>query len=496
MKTLQLCVMLLILTACAPVAGPTLAPPIGSPGPTPDALAEYRHALKPADEHDLDQLNRLTRYDLTLTYDAKAPALSGSEDVQYYNQQSVPLNEIYFRLFANYPNSDSKITVTHLAISNGTATSTLEVQNTALKVTLPQPLAPGAMARLHLDFTVTIPRNSQQHYADLTSTDTVTTMPSIYPLIPAYDSRGWHIELPPPYGDLVYADTSMYAVTMTLPSAMNVIASGSTVGSQDNGDGTKTVTMVGAPMRDFDLNVSDTLQKVSEVVEGTTVNSWYEPADADAGKNVLKYATQAISDFSRFGPYPYSEFDIVESPTTAGGIEYPGVIVVNRGLYGDSRAQTSLEFDTVHEVAHQWWYGVVGDDQVNDPWLDEALAQYSTLLYEEDTYGQSRAQTVLRDYFQRLYQRAKAEGRDMAVNLPVSAYSEGDYDAIVYGKGPLFFDAIRKKMGADKFILFLKTYYERYRYKVAFPEDLMKSAEDACGCSLQDEYKQWILAPQ
>jgi len=495
-KRLPFClVILFIVTACTPVPNvtPTLAP---SPTPT-DENAIYRAALTTAAQNDLALIDRPTRYNLTLAYDAANAVLSGSEDVRYFNRQTAPLNEIYFRLFANYPDSGGKISVTQLTVDGATATFDLQVKDTALHVPLSKPLAPNASVNLHLDFTVAVPRGKNGHYNDFLAADSVVALPSVYPLIPAYDSQGWHIELPPPYGDLVYADVSFYNVTLTVPSNMVVIASGSTVGIQDNGNNTNTFKIVGAPMRDFDINLTTQLQKASAIVGETTINAYFDLADAANGKKSLQIATDSFKTFvNRFGDYPYRELDVVETPTTAGGIEYPGVVVIARNLYEDPRQQDYFEFATAHEVSHQWWYGVVGDDQVNDPWVDESLAQYSTLIYEENQYGASRGNTVLKSYFTNLYNRAKDQGHDAAVNQPVAAFSESDYGAIVYGKGPLFFDAIRKKMGDDKFFQFLKNYFERYRYKTAFPADILKTAEDTCACSLQSEYQQWITGPQ
>ncbi len=477
-------------TPAAPIA------PTRTPTAAVDELAQYQPALIAGNANDPALLDRPTRYSMTLQYDPATPTLAGGEDVRYFNRQAVPLNEIYFRLFANYPDSGGKLAVSHITLDGTPASGALEVQDTALRVALAQPLAPNAAVNIHLDFSVTIPRNSKGHYSDFTATDSVTTMPTVYPLIPAYDAQGWHIELPPPYGDLVYAAASLYAVTMTVPTTMTVIASGSTVSTADNGNGTTTWRLVGAPMRDFDLNVSAQLQKASAVLGETTVNSWYEPADADAGRKALQFATDALRVYeNRFGTYPYREFDVVETPTTAGGIEYPGIVAIARNLYRDARSADFFEFATVHEVSHQWWYAMVGDDQVNQPWVDESLAQYSSLIYTEDVHGKDAARVVLRNYFSSPYTRAKDAGHDMPVNLPVAAYNEADYSAIVYGKGPLFYDALRTRMGDALFFQFLRTYFERYRYKVATGDDILRTAEDVCGCSLQSEWKQWILSP-
>jgi aminopeptidase N len=361
---------------------------------------------------------------------------------------------------------------------------------------LPKLLEPNHSISLHLEFTITVPRNKGGHYNDFVADDNIVTLPSVYPLIPAYDSAGWHIELPPDYGDLVYADVSFFTVTITTPSNMVVIASGSTIGMHDNGNGTSTWTLAGAPMRDFDLNLTNRLLKSSAVVGETTINAYYLTDHAQSGKRALETATAAFNTFvKRFGDYPYRELDVVETPTSAGGIEYPGLVAIASNLYDDKQAQEFFDFAIAHEVSHQWWYGLVGNDQVNHPWVDESLAQYSTLLYVEDTRGANAAKSMLKGYLQGLYNRAVKEGHDTAVNQPVAAFNEMDYGSIVYGKGPLFYDAIRPKMGDDRFFAFLKNYFDRYRYKIAFPEDILKTAQDTCGCSLQSEYDQWILNP-
>ncbi|MBI5034190.1 MAG: M1 family metallopeptidase [Chloroflexi bacterium] len=492
-------VVILVLSACNPFSNAAITP-ASTPAPTKfavDDLAIYRLALTSTAQNDLALIDRPTRYNLTLKYDDKNATLSGTQQVIYLNHESVPLNEIYFRLFANYPDSGGKIEVTQVQVNGESAAPVLEAKNTALRVPLKTPLAPDASTSIHLEFSVTIPRGKSGHYNDFVATESVVTLPTVYPLIPAHDSQGWHIELPPAYGDLVYADVSFYTVTITVPSNMVVIASGSTIGLHDNNDGTSTWTLAGAPMRDFDINLTSQLNKVSTVIGETTINSYSEPKDTEAGKQALQVASDAFKVFvKRFGPYPYRELDVVETPTSAGGIEYPGIVVVGSSLYNDSRSQQYFEFATAHEVSHQWWYAMVGNDQVNYPWVDEALAQYSTLLYVEDLRGTSAANAVLRGNFQGLYNRARNQGRDAAVNQPVGAFDENDYGAIVYGKGPLFFDAIRKKMGDDKFFKLLSTYFERYRYKITFPEDVLKTAEEINGASLQTEYDQWINSPK
>ena len=252
-----------------------------------------------------------------------------------------------------------------------------------------------------------------------------------------------------------------------------MIASGTTVKKTEQGDQT-IWHIIGAPMRDFDVDLSNTLQAASAQVGDITVNSWFQPNHAQQGKQALKWTTDAMTVFqNRFGPYPFRELDLVETPTTAGGIEYPGVITVASSLYSDPGQENFFEFAAVHETAHQWFYSLIGDDQVNHPWLDEAAAQFTTVVYMEDVYGQGEAQNVIDMYLRKPYAKGKAQWGDKSAGLPVSAYTEDEYGVFVYDKGPLFFIDVRQALGDDAFFKAMQTYFQNFKYKVAMPKDLL-----------------------
>jgi aminopeptidase N len=179
------------------------------------------------------------------------------------------------------------------------------------------------------------------------------------------------------------------------------------------------------------------------------------------------------------------------TPTEAGGIEYPGLFVIARHLY--DREGGFFELATVHETAHQWWYSLVGNDQIDEPWLDEALTQYVTMLYFEHYYGEGVARSILQDSFEGWYKSLNPEDQKMAIGLPAAAYSESIYGAIVYGKGPLFFHEIRKQVGDDVFYRILQTYLKRYRYGIAYPQDWMAVAEELSGQDLGGLYQEWVV---
>ena len=143
----------------------------------------------------------------------------------------------------------------------------------------------------------------------------------------------------------------------------------------------------------------------------------------------------------------------------------------------------------MHEVAHQWWYNVVGNDQVNHPWLDEALTQYATYRYFQDAYGDAGGQ----GFIDSLNGRWTAVGREKKpIGLPAGDYTAKEYGAIVYGRGPLFFIALRDRLGDEKMTELLRRYYAEQAWDIATPEEFRALAEEVAGESLADLWAEWV----
>ena len=481
----------LILAACA---SPVPATPLPAPTPQPDDLAPYRAAMRPEFAADVDRFARATRYQIDLTIAPDLASLTGRQHVRYTNTESVPLEVMYLRLFANSPYYGGKQTIRALRVNGAEAKPEMSLGNTVLKIAMNPPLQPGSAVEFDLEYDVAIPTKTvDAGYNQFGYHDGVLTLPNLYPIIPVYDDEGWHVELAPGYGDAVYSDTALYQVSITAPADQVVAASGV---CQVSGVGANRVwRCVSGPMRDFMIAMSADFVVESTSAGGVTVNSYALKEDARAGRQGLRYAADAVASYQkRIGTYPFTELDLVETPTTAGGIEYPGLIVVAGRVYDDAPVQ---EFTTVHEAAHQWWYGLVGNDQVDEPWIDEALAQYTSILYFRDRYGAEQAQFLVGLVFGQRYDRARQADEDLRADLPVARYTESQYGEIVYGKAPLFFDALYQAMGDEKFNAFLRTYFEAHRYGMATAQDLLDAAATQLERSKIDALlKKWITTPE
>jgi hypothetical protein len=478
---------------------PTPAPPSPDPTPIPtpvvdlQSLSPYQADLRPRFVSDVEIVPNATRYFIqVMLLSGESPTLTGVERVRYTNTETGPLDALYFRLYPNLPGYGGVMTVERVMLNGALVETTLEAEDSALRVPLDAPLTPGAVVDLTLWFRDTLPTDTSAGYGLFAFADGVYALAGFYPTIPVYDDEGWNVEVAPPYGDATFTDVAFYQVRLTVPADLTLVASGSTLETIDNDDGTRTWVAVGGPMRDFYAAMSADYKVASEEVDGTLVNSYYRSAQTRGGELALQYAANALRLFSQeFGPYPYGELDVVATPTKAGGIEYPGAIVVAQGLYDQPGG--FFELATAHEVAHQWWYGLVGNDQLDEPWLDESLTNYSAYLYYEGTAGQAQADVIKERVFEAPYHAAQEAGQDRAVAGPVASFSEGNYSAIVYGKGPLFFDAVRARLGDDAFFASLQAYLKAHRYGVAYPDDLIAAFDDTSGRQIDDLYDFWIL---
>jgi aminopeptidase N len=317
-----------------------------------------------------------------------------------------------------------------------------------------------------------------------------------YPVIPVYNEAGWNAEIPPQSGDLTFNDAAFYLVTVTAPKGITVVASGlesapETAGSQN------VWKVANGPARDFYLAASRDYEVTTQKIGKVTVNSYAPRSLSKGSQSTLEVAARAIETYGDlYASYPYTEFDVVITPTLALGIEYPGMTAIaDRILLGEYGEQTDayLESTVAHEVGHQWFYNLVGNDQLDEPWLDESLAQFATWQYYKVNFGDLAAsgfEDALRSRWARVNDAA------IPIGEPVAAYTGREYGAIVYGRGGLFFEALKNQMGAESFNAFLKDYVEIFSWNVATTAGLKSLAENHCSCDLTPLFEEWVYIPE
>jgi hypothetical protein len=407
------------------------------------------------------------------------------------NTEGVPLETLYFHLHPNL--LGGRLTVTDLAVDGASVAPEYDDEERVMGVPLSPPLDPGAETVVRIDFDTAVPRQLDRNYGVLASAEGVLALAHFYPMLAVYDAEGWDLETPAPQGDVTYADAAFYLVEVTAPQEAVMVGSGVVLAETETAT-TRTQQLAAGPARDFYLALSPDYTLITESWNGVTINSYAPAAVQEGNQMALDVTRRALESFAaQFGPYPYTELDLVSTPTLALGIEYPGIIANTVRIYDleEENAQIYLESTTAHEVAHQWFYNLVGNDQVEQPWLDEAVTQYATWTYYRDRYGETAADGFYQSFHNRWSRVDKAE---IPIGMPVAAYEGPEYGAIVYGRGPVFVRQLAEEMGQDTFDAFLRDYVETYRWQIAAAADFQSLAEAHCDCDLSSLFAEWVYA--
>ena len=413
--------------------------------------------------------------------------------MRYTNREPVSLDEVCLRLYPNV--TGGEIVVSSIQVDEQLAEPTYHSYNSAMCVPLPNVLEPEASVVLDLEFDIDVPTDMGGNYGLFGLFEDVLVLDTFYPAVAVYDEQGWQIETPARNGDLTYYDASFYLVRVSASKKLTLVASGSEVERVVEGR-RHVVTLAAGPARDFYLAASKRFVRESMQVGETTVHSYAFANRRESARQALKYAEAALKSYNaRLGVYPYTEMDLASTPMSALGIEYPGTMGFNLNMYDPEAvlaglpAPILLESVVAHEVAHQWFYNAVGNDQQGDPWLDEAVVQYMTGIYFLDTYGPGAAESYRGSWKDRWN---RVDGAEIPIGKHAGEYTADEYSPIVYGRGPYFVMALAEKMGQPTFDRFLQDYYQTHKWGIGTPEAFRQVAEEHCACDLEPLFQQWV----
>ncbi len=469
-----------------------------------DWTAVYRPALLPGFAGDMAAFADAPRYtiDAALTVTPDGATLAGDETVTYTNRTAGALAEIVFRLYPNLHSYGGEMLVDQVTADGVSITPVLDDTRSVLMLPLPQPLAAESSVTLAMHFSATVTAGVERLYRLFSDLDGMLALPNAYPVLSVYTpGEGWWEVTDHPQGDAVFSETAFYTVTITAPENLILITSGSEIDLARHDDGTLTHRYVAPLMRDFALFASTNYVSLSGEQDGITLTLFYDKNQAGAydtaraGLRMLKDAVRIYD--STYGPYPFAELDLVETPTSAGGIEYPGVFVVASDQW--DKSNDFYEFVIAHECAHEWFYSLVGNDQTLHPWMDEALAQYSVALYIRDLEGDAGYRGAMASFQAQVDKyvgqfSSRVEESDFVIGQPVTDYPDSAYFYLVYQRGPLFFGALADDYGVEMMIAMLRDYFTAYKYQIAQPGDMLASFEQTSGQDLESIFAEWIGA--
>jgi hypothetical protein len=459
-------------------------------------LSRQAAALLPAFQSDLEHLASAPRYTLQATVDPQSGSITGQMTLQFTNNTPDTLPELVFRLFPNATAiyGGGSLNVTDVTEGDVSLKTTLSRDHTVLHVLLQHPLEPKQAVSVDLAFDAQVPERTTQGYGIFDRALGVTSLAGWYPLLAPYDN-GW--QAPPLYwiGDAMWAETSLYEVMLTLPTGYQVVSTGVSLGQQADNGGV-TWHIVSGPAREFAAAISDRFQVLETQLDGVRLRYYTLPAhrSINSPQDGLGIMTQAFNTYvTRFGPYPFSELDMVENRVTVDGYEFSGMVEVDYIDRTQSRPN-DYQYFVAHEVAHQWWYGLVGDSSVYEPWLDEGFAAYSAVIYLGDTQGAQAAHKILTAW-------KDAEGAHGSGDPPLNSATRdfsswAAYHRIVYTHAAFFLDQLRQQVGDDAFFQLMRGYQATYRYQLVTTTDFLTMAQQVAGRDLSPLFSAWFATPE
>jgi hypothetical protein len=475
-----------------------------------------------------------TLYKINFQLDFDGRTYTGTERVRWINRDNRAASVLYFHLYTNLrapvqrtatptPTPDEprlEISGVRAGASLAPQTFSLDEQGTILRVNLREAVAPNASAEIEISFKGSVPEIDseetgllvhvmQQVGAALRSEREmrrprdinyrcrgVMLLGASYPILAARDNDEWQRKVETTIGDTVFAETADYEVAVDAPSDVALFSSarGRETSQRSAVAGNLVREFKGENLRDFALVGGRSLRSLERTVNDVTVRSIFAAEHETIGKRVLASASDAVRVYTeRFGALPHKLVSIVDAPLVAGlgSAEFSGLGVIASAFYVDfdspamlklpeivreqrASLEDSLEFTVAHVVAQQWWGVAVGNNPERVPVLDEALANWSALLYYKEIHGEERAAAALDDQLRGVYKVYRTfGGEDMVATRSAREYRNFfQYSAIVASKGALMFVSLRKLMGDESFFAALRSYYETNVFEIAELDDL------------------------
>ena len=301
-----------------------------------------------------------------------------------------------------------------------------------------------------LTYTVQVPHMAYRFGVD----NGIWALGNAFAIPAVWEEGDWRTDEYYPVSDPFLSDCMNWTVSVSVPEGF--LCAGSGYPTAQTADGRTRYDFVASAVRDFALVVSDRFHVAQQEQDGVLVSAY--ATDASRAREMLDDGKRALACFSeRYGAYPYQSYTLCEISFPMGGMEYPALAMIASDRL-DAGGE-ALETVVAHEVAHQWWYAVVGSDPVNQAWQDEALSQFSMLEYLEDRYGVSRRE----EYEQRELESALrvTVPRGVTPGAPLDRFSSmSEYSLVVYDRGAAMLCALDRMLdgGLDAF---LGAYYER-----------------------------------
>jgi len=491
-------------------------------------------------------------YIIDVSLDDQQHMLRGAESFIYHNKSPKSIDRIYIHLWANaYRDNSTAFARQQLANRSWkfyTAPDSLrgfidsldfKVDNQSVKweylakdtpdvaiIWLKEPLAPGKKLTVSTPFRVKLPGD----FSRMGHTGQQYQITQWYPKPAVFDQNGWHYM---PYLDLgeFFSEFGSFEVTIRVPANYKVAASGNLQDISEKNWLDSLATAHGQldsfpelkePTAGQFKALRYTLEQVHDFAwfagkdyyvkkshvflpnSGRKVNTF---AFFEGGKSAkrwteaVKFVDSSVYFYSKWiGDYPYDYCTAVQGALSAGGgMEYPTVTVISAG--GSAR---ELDLIIAHEVGHNWFYGILGSNERDYPWLDEGINSYYEARYVKQRYPASDASLNASvsgfnlnfdnlDMDQLAWLFSARRGKDVALwNTPSHDYDNETYGTLVYKKTALEMNYLAAYLGQEEFDQRMQAYFSRWKFKHPSPDDFRNSLEKGSG----DRNISWFFEQQ
>ncbi len=433
-------------------------------------------------------------YTIVAAYDDQSHIVSAVQTIKMTNRCENSFDSVKLHIYANqyrqdaansvvpnvyrtkaYPNGESWGDITFDSVKVGGVPVAYTVEGLdcdILSVPIEGGLFPDKSAEIELTYQVQL---ANTHHR-LGYNDNTVNLGNWYPILCHVDNDCYTES---PYynvGDPFVSDAANYNVSMTLPEKYVVASTGELVEATNN-NGNVTYNYKANAVRDFAMVASANFTKITRTVGNTQINYYYY-ADTDA-ETSLDTACGMFEYLNKnVGAYPYSQYNVVETEFCYGGMEYPNLVMITSG-------STSYQEAIAHETAHQWFYGIVGNDQIANAWMDEGLSEYLTYLYMDSTgkmplnrnvLGCTQTYVTYVDVLNRYYENVDRTMRNVA-----DYKSDSEYVVFTYVKGSLMFNTVYETVGSNKFWKALASYFDEAQFTIAPASQLIGCFANVCG---------------
>ncbi|MDF2653479.1 MAG: hypothetical protein K0Q73_9284, partial [Paenibacillus sp.] len=343
---------------------------------------------------------------------------------------------------------------------NGQPTS-YKLDGDTLTILLPQKLSPNGKATIEMNYDFRVPENGIR----FSKQDNTYLLAQWYPMLATYN-HGWNKEPYTPISESYYTDFSNFTLNYKLPEGFKIITS-----SDKDPSGSSGQISV-ENVKELFVAVTKDMAPISKRVGDIEIRAWGGAVDQDKVNQSLEIAVNAIKYFDQnIGPYPHKQFDLILGG--ASSMEYPGTITV--GLTDNA---VSLKHTIVHEIAHQWFYGVVSNDPYHDGWLDEGMSELAASLYLHDF-----------SFAERFYKtNAKASG------LSISTYQGSDIINCLYAQPVMKYKTLIESLGGqDQGMKFLQSYWTNYQFKQVDTKEFVRFTKAYFAMRDDAFFKDWLF---